>query len=191
MMVCMQMRGLAALGILCLRTSSAGSDWNAQGAADYLDGREKAWFDWKTAKSNGRLCLSCHTNVPYLLTRPALRRMLGEPQPTQWEAGLLNALRTRSGARDGTISHFKEPTASQVLGVEAVFAALFLSADSFTSGESKAALNRLWALQIREGDAKGAWRWYDFDVDPYETPDSVFYGALLAEIFEKQQADGG
>src|SRR5215469_8296533 len=59
------------------------SDWNPRLAADYLDAREEAWYKWQIAGINGGPCISCHTPVPYLLARPALRRILGEPQPTR------------------------------------------------------------------------------------------------------------
>lgn len=50
------------------------------------------------------------------------------------------------------------------------------------SSEAKQAFDRLWLLQSREGKAKGAWPWFDLDLDPWETPDSAFYGAALAAL---------
>src|SRR5262249_46268236 len=41
---------------------------------------------------------------------------------------------------------------------------------------------RLWSLQIEEGKAKGAWAWFDLNLDPWETPESAFHGAALAAI---------
>src|SRR6266404_8537501 len=70
-------------------------DWNPKLAADYLDSRQKEWFAWKPAAGVGGPCLSCHTGMTYLLVRPALRRALGESEPTSYERGLLNAVGAR------------------------------------------------------------------------------------------------
>lgn len=82
-------------GLLVLFTCAAGlaADWNPRLAAQYLDGRQKEWFAWPQAASAEGPCVSCHTGLPYLLARPALRRILGEAQPTEYETGLLNRLR--------------------------------------------------------------------------------------------------
>src|SRR3712207_3525836 len=72
------------------------ADWNVQGAADYLDQRQEAWFTWPAANEDkDGPCLSCHTGLPYLLARPGLRHALGERAPTKHEVGLLDAVRRR------------------------------------------------------------------------------------------------
>jgi len=150
-------------------------DWNPRLAADYLDGREKEWFAWKSAQTPGGPCVSCHTGVTYLLVRPALRRELGEKQPTTYETGLRDALRARIPLPEVFPKAFaKEPRHSQSLGVESIHAALLL-------GE-EAALERMWSVQITEGKEKGAWNWFHLDLDPWETPESSFYGAALAAL---------
>src|ERR1700692_1452882 len=70
-------------------------DGNPRLAAEYLDGRQKEWFAWPRAMKTGVPCVSCHTGVTYLLARPALRKALGEKQPTAYETGLLDGLRGR------------------------------------------------------------------------------------------------
>jgi len=79
-----------------------------------------------------------------------------------------------------------EPRASQGLGVEAVFAALFLSLADSVGGtldaDARKAFDRLWSLQLREGPARGAWPWFSLDLDPYEMPESQFYGAAVAAL---------
>jgi hypothetical protein len=72
-----------------------GGDWNKRLAADYLDGRQQTWFAWKPAAAKGGPCMSCHTGLTYLLARPALRKALKEPAPTEYETGLLAGLRAR------------------------------------------------------------------------------------------------
>ena len=156
---------LSALPGLC-------ADWNPKLAAQYLDERQKEWFAWPRANTGAKPCVSCHTGVTYLLVRPALRKALGESAPTEYETGLLKSLRERVTKQ--------EPPAAASLGVESVLAALFLGAEG--SSAATQALDRLWLLQSREGKAKGVWNWFDLDDDPWEMPESHFYGATLAAL---------
>src|SRR6266700_6184434 len=159
-------------------------DWSPRLAADYLDSRQKEWFAWPAAKSSGGPCVSCHTGVTYLLVRPSLRRALGESAPTSYERGLLDGLRARVEKKTAVelSPNAKEPIATQKLGVEAILSALFLALEDSGSAEARQAFDRLWSLQIQDGKAKGAWPWFDLDLDPWETPDSPFYGAALAAL---------
>jgi len=85
------------VAVLTLTTlSSLAADWSPQLAAQYLDSRQKDWFAWPTANATGVPCLSCHTGMTYLMVRPALRHSLGENEPTAYETGLLNSLKSRS-----------------------------------------------------------------------------------------------
>src|SRR5690242_10604158 len=91
-------------------------DWNPRLAAQYLDSRQMQWFAWKPAAAPGGTCFSCHTGMTYLLARPALRRELGETQPTEYEKRLLDGLSARADKRDPkdiSLSITKEPRASQ------------------------------------------------------------------------------
>jgi squalene-hopene/tetraprenyl-beta-curcumene cyclase len=154
-----------SLWLFSLAPAVAG-DWSPRLAAQYLDNRQKEWFDWPTANANAKPCISCHTGMTYLLARPALRGALGEASPTTYETGLLASLRSRVDKRD--------PPAGPGLGVETVFAARFLN--------SPEAMDRFWALQIKDGAGKGAWNWFSLELDPWEVPDSRFYGAALAAM---------
>ncbi|MEO8662395.1 MAG: hypothetical protein ABI693_28290, partial [Bryobacteraceae bacterium] len=132
------------------------------------------------AKRSGGPCISCHTGVTYLLARPALRRVLGEAEPTIYETGLVEGLRARVGNGVAeALKTGKEPVASQSVGVEAIFAALFLDQQQPAAQQ---AWDRLWSTQIHDGVSKGSWPWFDFDTDPYETSDSGFFGASLAAL---------
>jgi hypothetical protein len=164
-------------------------DWSPRMAAEYLDARQQAWFAWPAANSSGVTCVSCHTGVPYLLARPALRHALGESAPTSYETGLLNGMKARAAKTDlkELFPKSKGPHASEALGVEAVFAALFLATEDARNGNrlsetTEKAFDRLWSLQIREGKAAGAWDWNSYELDPWETPQSTFYGAALAAL---------
>src|SRR5262249_47114595 len=100
--------GLSMLPAFC-------GDWSPRLAADYLDARQKEWSACPRANGGPRLCFPCPPGLPYLLARPALRQALGETEPTQWETGLLESMRSRIEKRtpDGA-----------ALGVESVMAAL-------------------------------------------------------------------
>src|SRR5688572_7709276 len=166
--------GLAWLLAVFVFTEHALSvDWSPRRAAEYLDSRQKEWFAWDRAKTPGGPCISCHTGATYLLARPALRRALGEHQPTFYETGLLDALRARvdkKESKDVYPSYIKEPGASQAMGVESIHSAVFLGTEE--------AFGRLWSLQ----DAQGGWQWFSLNLDPWEMPDSRFYGAALAVL---------
>jgi squalene-hopene/tetraprenyl-beta-curcumene cyclase len=174
-------RGLRA-SILIVLTALPGlaGDWSPKLAAQYLDSRQKEWFAWPAAKRSGGPCISCHTGVTYLLARPALRRVLGEAEPTAYETGLKEGLLTRvDTSLVDVLKYVKEPVASQTVGVEAIFAALFLDPEK---PAARQAWDRLWSMQFREGAAKGSWPWFSFDSDPYETSDSAFFGASLGAL---------
>lgn len=166
------MRKRLCLVALALSASALAADWSPQRAAEYLDGRQKEWFAWPRAASPDGPCVSCHTGLPYLLARPALRRALGEKQPTQYETGLLNRLRAKAGV--------ESPGALQ--GVETVFAALFLAGQDGDTSSTRAAFGQLWALQRQEAPLHGAALWYSAGLDPWETPAASYYGSALAAL---------
>jgi squalene-hopene/tetraprenyl-beta-curcumene cyclase len=164
------------------------ADWSPRLAADFLDARQKEWFAWKQAEASGGPCVSCHTGITYLLARPALRRALGEAQPTTYETGLIAGLRARLGntrAKDAGPPEENEDKPAQSIGVESIVSAFFLARSeraAVMSPDVTRAFERLWSLQLRQGNAKGAWSWFEFDLDPWEAPHSRFYGASLAAL---------
>ncbi len=164
---------VAALGLSS--TSAIGDDWSPERAARYLDGRLQKWFAWKPAASPDGPCVSCHTGMTYLMARPALRRKLGEPQPTAYEKGLLDRLRTNVGAKPE----------SYLQGVEVIFAALFLSeldGGKTMSADTRKAFDQLWTLQLPDGPSSGSWEWLSVDLDPWEHSESAYFGAALAAL---------
>ncbi len=67
------------------------STWNQAAAAHYLDSREIWWQSWDAAKrDHTTVCVSCHTVLPYALSRSSLRGSLGEAAPTEQEHVMLN-----------------------------------------------------------------------------------------------------
>jgi squalene-hopene/tetraprenyl-beta-curcumene cyclase len=163
-----------SLTLLCFLIAPAfAGDWNPRLAADYLDSRQKDWFAWPRANQNAHPCISCHTNLTYLMARPALRKALGEKEPTQYETGFRDMLRSRLSGDDPKQLY---PSASgdialQEVNVEAIFAALFLP-------DSPQAFARLWKLQ----SANGSWPWNMANLDPWEMPESEYQGATYAAI---------
>jgi hypothetical protein len=167
---------IVSVSALCVTSlSAAEGEWNPERAARYLDGRLEQWFAWKTAASPDGPCVSCHTGMTYLLARPALRKRLGESQPTQYEQGLLGRLRANVGAKpEGSLQ-----------GVESIFAAFFLSSldvGKSMSADTSKAFEQLWALQERDGPSPGNWDWLTVNLDPWEQSNSPYFGAALAAI---------
>src|SRR5215470_17361887 len=51
------------------------NSWDPKAAAAYLDRRQSWWMQWPRAqRDHETFCVSCHTAVPYALSRSALRR---------------------------------------------------------------------------------------------------------------------
>src|SRR5438874_7888267 len=72
------------------------SSWDQQAAAAYLDQRAAWWMEWpKAARDHETFCVSCHTAVPYALSRPALRKSLAEAAPSANERRLLDNVTKR------------------------------------------------------------------------------------------------
>jgi squalene-hopene/tetraprenyl-beta-curcumene cyclase len=178
----------AALLTLAL-TPAFCADWNAPLAEHYLDSRQKEWVAWPMALHSGVACVSCHTGLTYLLARPALRLSLHEKSgPTLYESLLVDSMRAtviRTDAND-LFAGLKGLIVDQVYGAQLVLAALVLAMDDARGGklspEGEKAFDRLWSTQLKTGPDKGAWLWSDFDLDPWETKDSAYYGAALAAL---------
>jgi squalene-hopene/tetraprenyl-beta-curcumene cyclase len=163
--------------------------WDKAAAAAYLDARMDAW--WPKAKtlktgSGDAKCLSCHTTVPYVLARPALRVAMGQSSPTPHEELILDVVRRRVEHRGAPQPYYDHTDAKKVesRGVEAVLNALVLTQhdalgrSAQPSDSTRAAMAQLWAAQR----ADGAWDWLEFGLEPYEAPDAVFHGATLAAL---------
>jgi squalene-hopene/tetraprenyl-beta-curcumene cyclase len=163
------------LVILIAASAPVRAEWSPALAARYLDARQQAWFDWKTAQSSDGPCVSCHTGMTYLLARPVLRGVLHETGPTPFEIGYLNRLRTKMA----------KPAEGALGTVEAVMSAMFFSRDdarAVMSSHTRQAFERLWEIQESDGAAKGAWPWYEAKLDPWENSESLYYGSALVAL---------
>ena len=167
--------------------------WDPKTAAAYLDQRQVTWMGWPgSARDHGTFCVACHTGLPYALSRPALRRALGEQGPSINERRLLENVTKRvllwnqvePFYKDGPTYH--DNKSAQSRGTESVLNALILAtADAQTgvlSNPTKIAFDNMWALQETAGEERGAWAWLQFELEPWEAEDSQYYGATLAAI---------
>lgn len=163
--------------------------WDRDAAARYLDRRMDEWWpNAKTLKTAGgdTRCLSCHTALPYIWARRALRQSQAIAQPTPHERRALEQIFRRLGYRGEDQPYYDHTEAKKVesRGVEAIINAIALTGldDAAMSHQQEplvtVAMARLWAVQRPDG----AWDWLDFGLEPYETPDAAFHGATLAAI---------
>jgi squalene-hopene/tetraprenyl-beta-curcumene cyclase len=164
--------------------------WNPQAAGQFLEDRQRAWVDFTEKRAEHRhepqtvACASCHTVIPDLLAGPALARTLGESVPRASAVVLTDRVRdkvmrpeARENKRIGYLNS-AEPI---------IYALLLVSDDrgrhrAELSRESEEGLRRMWSEQIRTGENKGSWTWPDAALDPWETPESVYYGTALAAL---------
>ena len=168
--------------------------WSPQAVAMYLDQRTEWWLSWpRAARGQGTTCLSCHGTAPYALARPALSAKLGEKGPVSGEQKLINSVRKRVENWESIVTDSKSETAclpfysgdrkASSIGTEAVLNALVLARnDSALSHHelgavTKKAFVHLWKHQ----QSNGAWTWFDFGLNPWETK-CEYYGAALAAL---------
>jgi len=169
------------------RTASGG--WDREGAAKYLDERMEVWFAKAKKLRTGQAetaCVSCHTTVPYVLARPALRRAMQVKTATPQELRLIEETTRRVesyGAHQPLYDH-NESKKTESRGTEAVLNALILGSGDAAqnrrepSATTQQALKRLWETQRPDG----AWDWLDFGLEPFETVDGTYFGATLAAL---------
>jgi|SRR5580692_593339 squalene-hopene/tetraprenyl-beta-curcumene cyclase len=166
------------------------ASWNQRAAAAYLDQREEWWMGWPQAeRDHHTFCVSCHTAVPYALSRPELRVALAEAGPSSAERKLIEDVKERVRLWNEigpfyTDEGYGVHKATESRGTEAVLNALILSSYDSQNGrlsdETRAAFNIMWAQQLTNGSNKGAWPWLQFDLKPWEANESPYFGATLA-----------
>src|SRR5439155_24978929 len=155
--------------------SDGQAGWDREAAAQYLDDRIDLWFERATQLKTGQgktSCVSCHTVVPYLLARPALRKAMQRAQPTQQEVKLLKeiAQRVETYPDHESLSDAKH---GGERGTEAVLNALVLVCQDAhdkrpqPSELTRKAFRQLWETQR----ADGVWDWMDFAQEPDESAD--------------------
>jgi squalene-hopene/tetraprenyl-beta-curcumene cyclase len=181
----------ALIGVVSAAAKSvpAASGWDRQAAQRYLDGREVWWQAWDRAqKDHGTYCISCHTQAPYGLARPALRHDLDEPPPTGAEQAMLASIEKRVRLWSEVEPFYPDAKygpgkAVESRNAEAVLNAVILSSYDANQGHlreiTQTAFDHAWALQSQSGPAAGAWVWQNFHYTPWESPESEYHGAAL------------
>ena len=172
------------------------SSWDEKAAAAYLDQRAGWWMSWpRAARDHETFCVSCHTAVPYAMSRPSLRKALDEQSPSPNERKLLDNVVKRVRLWKEVEPFYKDadrgPYKSvESRGTESVLNALILASNDANnspqnphlSDDTRAAFENMWAEQQTSGAQKGAWLWLRFKNEPWEADDSDYYGAALAAI---------
>ncbi|MGB9461903.1 MAG: hypothetical protein WA829_05750 [Candidatus Acidiferrum sp.] len=174
----------------------AANSWDQKAAAAYLDQRAGWWMDWpRAARDHETFCVSCHTAVPYAMSRPALRDALAEQAPSPNERRLLENVTKRVRLWKEVAPFYSDADRGvyksvESRGTESVLNALILSSNDASKGsrgghlsvDTLSAFENMWAEQQTTGVDKGAWRWLRFKNEPWEADDSGYYGAALAAV---------
>jgi squalene-hopene/tetraprenyl-beta-curcumene cyclase len=173
------------------RTAIANS-WDPRAAAAYLDKRQEWWMQWpKAQRDHETFCISCHTALPYAVSRFALQTAIAEQGPCLQEKRLLENVTKRVRLWQEVEPFYKDadrgPYKSvESRGTESVLNAMILSSRDAQSGQlsndAHAALENMWAEQQAAGEQKGAWLWLRFSNEPWEADDSDYFGAALAAV---------
>jgi squalene-hopene/tetraprenyl-beta-curcumene cyclase len=180
----------------CLATACYGASpdatWNQAAAAHYLDSREIWWQSWDKAKrDHTTVCVSCHTVIPYALSRSSLRGSLGEPAQTEQEHVMLNNVLRRVTMWNEVQPFYANSKTGPTLSTdsratESVVNTLILSAydepKNHLTDITRSAFANMWALQLKTGPAAGAWNWQNFHLAPWESSESQYIGAVMAAI---------
>jgi squalene-hopene/tetraprenyl-beta-curcumene cyclase len=168
------------------------NSWDPKAAAAYLDRRQSWWMEWPRAqRDHETFCISCHTTVPYALSRSALRTALAEKTPSPNERRLLDNVTKRVRLWKEVEPFYKDadrgPYKSvESRGTESILNALILSSRDAQNGQlshdARTAFENMWAEQQIAGKQKGAWLWLRFRNEPWEADDSDYFGATLAAV---------
>lgn len=194
------MAGLLTLcaGGLSQSRAEEKKEWNPEKAGKYLDAKATAWLNYRTASrgrgENRTTCVTCHTTFAYAIARPVLRGVTGEAATAQ-EQQILASVRRRSLAWDklpgddfDLLYDFGEEKRIESLGTESVLNAYLLALDDAAqkrkepSRETQAAFTNLWKEQRKDGMGAGSWDWLTFDLEPWETEGSRYYGGAIAAL---------
>lgn len=166
--------------------------WDPESAARYLDSREVWWQKWPPAQmDHGTVCISCHTVVPYTLVRPDLRNELRQKEMTPPEQAILASIEKRVTDWSEITPFYTDAIdgpgkTEQSHATEAVLNAVILSSYDASQGHlrslTRLAFNEAWALQEKTGTDAGGWKWQDFHLAPWESPESAYQGAALFAV---------
>jgi squalene-hopene/tetraprenyl-beta-curcumene cyclase len=141
-------------------------------AARFLDAAAVNW-------TRERKCATCHTNVPYLFARAAIKAA-----PPEGAAIVRRFFEDRAAHWDDDAKAAKPRFDAEVV----VTAVALAFDDAQTSGKlhplTRKALNRMWTLQRPNGD----WNWLKCEWPPLEHDD--YFGAVFAAVGTAIAPDG-
>ena len=139
--------------------------FSLEAATQYIENGAKAWTE-------GRKCVSCHTNGSYLLTRPSLSKTLGPPpqQMREFFVGQMKKLRAKEieDLRGGL-----KPT--EIAYIAAGLAEWDEHVTGEISEETQAALQLMFDVQSSDGSFSNEDCW-----PPLESSD--YHGATVAAL---------
>ena len=169
--------------------ATSSKTWSAERAVSYLDNREVWWQEWPRAqKDHGTVCISCHTNVPYAMVRPALAVALREQNQPAAEQKMFGDVEKRVNGWDQMETFYTDARngkgkTAQSRATEAMMNAVILLSVDEQAGHlrpvTKKSLAEAWALQLTDGPDAGAWLWQDFQLSPWESTESGYQGVAL------------
>jgi squalene-hopene/tetraprenyl-beta-curcumene cyclase len=173
--------------------------WDETKAAAYLDSREVWWQSWTPAqKDHGTICISCHTAVPYAMARPTLRQAVDENAMAVPERILTDSVEKRVRGWTQMAPFYSDrdgpDKAAQSRATEAVLNAVILASYDVRQGHlrpiTRTAFDEAWALQERQGEDAGGWKWQDFNLAPWESVAGGYQGAALLAVEAENAPDG-
>jgi squalene-hopene/tetraprenyl-beta-curcumene cyclase len=182
-------RSVTLAGILALCSLPLGAQqnqsaaWNQKAAASYIDNRLDWWIAWpKSARDHETFCVSCHTAVPFALSRHNIST------PSAPEEKLIANVTKRVHIWNEAEPFYNDkgsgPNKSyESRGTESVFNALILVTADPAGDAAMQAFKAMWEQQITTaGDRHGSFPWLEFHNRPWEADDSPYYGASMAAI---------
>ena len=162
--------GIAALALTTvLSAADAVSNttspaYSGEAAASYLDGRMTWWSTWPvSARDHQTFCVSCHTALPYAMSRPSLRKTLKEAGPVPIEQTFLQNLTKRVRMWEEVEPFYPDATrgaskTAESRGTESVLNSLVLVSYDAASGQlspdTQLAFRNMWAQQLKTGEDK-------------------------------------
>src|SRR5262249_5454273 len=122
--------------------------WNPRAAAAYLDQRAGWRTTWQGAvRDHDTHCVSCHTTTPYVVARPALRRLLNESGPSAPEKKIAEFVTRRVGMWNDVEPFYPDqlrgiPKTTESRGTEAILNALTIASRDAAAGALSEGANR-------------------------------------------------
>jgi squalene-hopene/tetraprenyl-beta-curcumene cyclase len=187
---------IALAFVVCLAEGSSAADapttWNAVAAAKYLDSRATWWQNWPPSQRDHQtVCVSCHTMLPYALSRPKLGAALDQKDVPGPELSMLQSVRKRVSLWGEVEPYYLDAKSGrgkskESRSTEAVLNALILASNDAERERlapiTRTAFNAAWTLQIKSGNHAGAWDWQVFRLAPWEAVESQYQGATFMAL---------